>query len=70
MKTMLVLIGAVFGVLAAACAYVIALNEYRQRMLRPDQNPRALALNAAVVTFVFILIASVVLAVKLAPAEG
>ncbi len=70
MKTMLVLIGALFGALAAACAYVIALNEYRQRMLRPDQNPRTLALNAAVVTFVFVLIASIVLAVILAPEEG
>ena len=69
MKTMLVLIGALFGVLAAACAYVISLNEYRQRMLRPDQNARALALNAAGVTFVFILIASMVLAVVLAPSS-
>jgi hypothetical protein len=70
MKTMLVLIGALFGVLAAACAYVISLNEYRQRMLRPDQNPRALALNAAGVTFVFILVASMILAIVLSPSTN
>jgi threonine/homoserine/homoserine lactone efflux protein len=70
MKTLLVLIGALFGVLAAACAYVIALNEYRQRMLRPDQNARTLALNTAGVTFIFILIASMILAVVLAPGNN
>jgi uncharacterized membrane protein YbhN (UPF0104 family) len=61
MQGLLIAIGAVFGVLAAGCAYVIALNEYRQRMLRLDQHPRRMALQAAAVTFVFILIASVVL---------
>jgi hypothetical protein len=70
MKTLLVLIGALFGVLAAACAYVIALNEYRQRMLRPDQSARTLALNTAGVTFIFILIASMILAVVLAPGDN
>jgi len=57
----------VFGVLAAACAYVISYNEYRQRMLRLDQNPRRMALGTAGVTFVFILIASVILALVLEP---
>ena len=55
--------------LAAACAYLIALNEYRQRMLRLDQNPRRMALQAALVTFVFILIASVVLSFVLNTGE-
>lgn len=61
MHGLLIAIGALFGLLAAACAYLIALNEYRQRMLRLDQNPRQMALQAAAVTFVFILIASIVL---------
>jgi hypothetical protein len=69
MHGLLIAIGAVFGVLAAACAYFIALNEYRQRMLRMDQHPRRMALQAALVTFVFILIASVVLSFVLQPAE-
>ena len=55
-------IGAMFGLLAAACAYVIAYHEYRQRMLRVDQRASKLALNSAVVTFTFIMAASVVLA--------
>ena len=62
---MLVAIGVVFGVLAAACAYVISYNEYRQRMLRMDQNPKRMALGTAAVTFVFIVIASAVLAYSL-----
>ena len=67
MIPLLVSIGAVFGVLAAACAYVISLNEYRQRMLRLDQNPRRMALGTAGVTFAFILIASIILAIALQP---
>ena len=67
MQPLLITIGALFGLLAAACAYLIALNEYRQRMLRLDQNPRAMALNVAIVTFVFMLIASVVLSFVLNP---
>jgi hypothetical protein len=53
--------GAIFGLLAAACAYVIALHEYRQRMLRLDQSAPRMAAKTAIVTFVFILGASVVL---------
>ena len=67
MHGLLVAIGAVFGALAGLCAYLIALNEYRQRMLRLDQNPRRMALQTAIVTFVFILIASVVLSFVLQP---
>ena len=69
MHGLLIAIGALFGALAAGCASLIAYNEYRQRMLRLDQNPRRMALQTAVVTFVFILIASIVLAVVLQP-EG
>lgn len=61
-------IGAIFGSLAAASAYLIAYHEYRQRMLRPDQNPKQMALGTAVVTFAFFLGASVVLSFALAPA--
>jgi hypothetical protein len=60
-------IGVAFGGLAALSAYLISYHEYRQRMLRLDQNPRRMALNTAVVTFVFFLIASVVLAFVLKP---
>ena len=53
--------------LAAACAYVISYNEYRQRMLRLDQNPKQMALQTAVATFVFMLLAAVVLSFVLSP---
>jgi len=62
-------IGAVFGALAAAAAYAISYHEYRQRMLRLDQNPRRMALGTATVTFVFFLVASIVLAFVLDPAR-
>ena len=65
---MFLVIGVVFGALAAACAYVIAYHEYRQRMLRLDQNPRRMALSTAFVTFVVFLGASIVLSVVLRPA--
>jgi uncharacterized membrane protein YbhN (UPF0104 family) len=60
-------IGAVFGLLAAASAYTIAYHEYRQRMLRVDQNARRMALEVATVTFVFIMAASFVLYFELKP---
>ena len=60
-------IGAVFGALAAGGAYAIAYNEYRQRMLRMDQNPRKMALETAAVAFLFIMAASFVLAFVLNP---
>ena len=62
-------IGALFGALAAAAAYAISYHEYRQRMLRLDQNPRRMALGTAITTFVFFLVASIVLAVVLDPAQ-
>ena len=60
-------IGVVFGALAAASAYVISYNEYRQRMLRLDQNPRRMALGTAAATFVFFFIGAIVLAFVLRP---
>ena len=67
MRGLLITIGAVFGLLAAACAYVISYNEYRQRMLRLDQNPKQMALQTAVATFVFMLLAAVILSFVLSP---
>lgn len=55
-------VGAVFGVLAAVSAYVISYHEYRQRMLRVDQSPQRMALGTATTTFVVFLLASVTLA--------
>jgi hypothetical protein len=61
-------IGTAFGGLAAMSAYLISYHEYRQRFLRPTQNPRRMALGTAVATFVFFLVASIVLAYVLRPA--
>jgi len=66
-RGLLITIGAVFGLLAAACAYVISYNEYRQRMLRLDQNPKQMALQTAVATFAFMLLAAVILSFVLSP---
>ena len=60
-------IGVMFGALAGACAYVISLNEYRQRMLRMDQNPRRMALGTAVATFLFFFVGAIVLYFLLTP---
>lgn len=59
---MFLVIGVTFGALAGVAAFVISYHEYRQRMLRLDQNPRRMALGTAVMTFVFFLVAAVVLA--------
>jgi hypothetical protein len=69
MQSFIIFIGATFGALASACAYLISYHEYRQRMLRLDQNPRRMALGTAVVTFAFFLIASIVLSVVLKPGQ-
>jgi pilus assembly protein TadC len=63
-------IGVLFGGLAAGSAYVISYHEYRQRMLRLDQDPRRMALGTAGATFVLFLAAAVVLAFVLDPARG
>jgi len=64
---MFLFLGVVLGALAATAAFLISYHEYRQRMLRPDQNPRRMALGTAVATFVFFLVASIVLALVLGP---
>ncbi len=58
---LLLALGSVFGALAAACAYVITYAELRRRFLRPDQYPARMALHTAAVTFVFFIVAAVVL---------
>ena len=60
-------VGAVFGALAAACAYLISYAEYRRRRLRPDQNPRRMALETAAVTFGVFLVAAFVLSFVVRP---
>jgi H+/Cl- antiporter ClcA len=65
---MFLVIGIAFGALAALSAYVIAYHEYRQRMLRLDQQPARMALQTAAVTFLLFLFASIVLAFVLRPA--
>ena len=67
---MFLVLGIVLGALAAAGAFVISYQEYRQRMLRPDQDPRRMALSTAAVTFAFFMIASIVLAYLLKPADS
>lgn len=62
-----VIVGVIFGALAAAAAYLISYHEYRQRMLRVDQNPRRMALTTAMVTFVFFVAATLLLSVVLRP---
>jgi hypothetical protein len=60
-------LGTLFGGLAGLAAYLIAYHEYRQRMLRPDQNAGRMALETGVVTFVFFVAGSVVLYFALRP---
>ena len=64
---MFLVIGVLFGGLAALAAFFISYNEYRQRMLRLDQNPRRMAMGTAVMTYVFFLVACIVLAYVLKP---
>jgi hypothetical protein len=61
MLPLLLALGTLFGVLAAACAYVISYAENRHRMLAPGQDPRRMALETAAVTFAFFFVAAVVL---------
>ena len=60
-------IGVLFGALAALCAYLISYHEYRQRMLRLDQNPRRMAMSTAIFTFVFFVIAAIALSFVIKP---
>lgn len=64
---LMLFIGVVFGGLAAVAAYLISYSEYRQRMLRPDQQPRKMAMGTALATYAFFLVASIVLAFVLGP---
>jgi H+/Cl- antiporter ClcA len=52
--------GSLFGALAAACAFLISYGEYQRHF--PDRaKPIRMALQTAFVTFLFFLIASLVL---------
>jgi hypothetical protein len=55
-------IGGLFGALAAIGAYLIAYDQYQRRMLRSDQKPRRMALETALATFLFFVVAAIVLA--------
>jgi hypothetical protein len=61
MLPLFLVLGLVFGALAAAGAYVISYSEYRRRRLRPDQSARRMALQTSAVTFVVFLLAAIVL---------
>ena len=55
-----IVLGVVFGVLAAACAYFISYAEYKQNWSFRGSAAK-MALRSALVTFVFFLIAAIVL---------
>ena len=55
-------LGVVFGVLAAACAYVISYGEYK-RNWNFRGNAVTMALRSAAVTFVFFFLAAMLLSV-------
>jgi threonine/homoserine/homoserine lactone efflux protein len=61
MLSLFLVMGVVFGALAAAGAYVISYSEYRRRRLRPGQSARRMALQTAAVSFVVFLLAAIVL---------
>lgn len=53
-------LGVVFGVLGGACAFVISYAEYKRNWSFRG-NATAMALRSALVTFVFFLLAALVL---------
>jgi hypothetical protein len=55
-----VIVGVVFGLLAAACAFVIAFAEYEHHF-PGTAKPLGMALQAALVTLAFFLLASLCL---------
>ena len=67
MLPLFLLIGAAFGALGAASAYVISFSEYRRHRLRPGQSARRMALETASVTFVVFFVAAIVLSFILSP---
>lgn len=67
---LLLLVGTVFGALAAAGAYLISYSEYRQRFLRPGQSAKKMALEVAAMTFAFFVVAALVLGLLLGKAAS
>ncbi len=63
-------LGAVFGALAAAAAYVISYAEYRRRRRRPDQDPRKMALHVALVAFAIFFAAATIVSFVLPAVLG
>jgi len=59
--SMLVVIGAVFSLLAAAMAYLITYAEYEKHFL-DKRKPKLMALEAAVIIFVLFMIITIVAA--------
>ena len=55
-------LGAVFGVLAAACAYVISYGEYKRNWNFRGSAVK-MALRSAAVTFAFFFLAAILLSV-------
>ena len=51
-------LGAIFGVLAAACAFVISYGEYKRNWSFRG-NAAAMAMRSAFVTFVFFFLAAI-----------
>ncbi len=53
--------GTLFGFLAGSAAFVIAYAEYRRRFLDEGSRPFRMAMRTGVVTFLFFLVASILL---------
>jgi hypothetical protein len=53
--------GTLFGLLAGSAAFVIAYGEYRRRFLEEGSRPFQMAMRTGIVTFLFFLVASLVL---------
>ena len=68
MLPLALVVGTLYGGLAAAGAYVISYDEYRRRWLSPGQNARRMAMCTAAVMFAFFFLGAVVLAFVLRPA--
>jgi hypothetical protein len=56
-----VFFGTLFGFLAGSAAFVIAYAEYRRRFLEEGSRPLHMAMRTGVVTFLFFLVASILL---------
>jgi K+-sensing histidine kinase KdpD len=60
--TMLVLIGAMFSLIAAIMAYLISYLEYEKHFIDNKGKARLMSLQAAVVIFVFFMVITIVAA--------